>query len=207
MVAGALFELQAALESLNAGNTRGTVAKLDTAMQVIRDLDNANRMVMEAAYPSLLNKKGLVSALKYSIKGLNSQFDGSCGLVVKGNPARITQQQELALFRIAQEGVTNALKHAQAKTVSLSLEFYDGRLVMRIYDDGRGFSQRKRDRGAVPHRGIIGIKDRAAAINASLELLSAAGEGTQITVELAYEAAPGAPAAPTSTAPKSSVQA
>ncbi|NTU89930.1 MAG: hypothetical protein HGA54_08545 [Actinobacteria bacterium] len=184
MVAGALFELQAAQVSLNSGNLKTTKQKLVTAMQVIRDLDNANRTVMEAAYPSLLSNKGLVSALKYSIKGLNNQFDGSCRLVVEGTPVRLSKQIELALFRIAQEGVTNALKHARANEVSLTLSFAENMVRVRVKDDGIGFDHVSKMTGAVPHRGLVGIQDRAASIGALLTVHSASGVGTVILIEL-----------------------
>ena len=88
---------------------------------------------------------------------------------------------------IAQESVTNAIKHADAATIVLSLAMDEGRLRMTIRDDGRGFdagtetSGQRRHSG---HFGCMGMRERCRKIGAEIEWRSAPGEGTAVTVTL-----------------------
>jgi two-component system sensor histidine kinase DegS len=88
---------------------------------------------------------------------------------------------ELALFRIVQEAVSNAVKHAQASMIAVSLDLTGGATAV-VADDGVGFdpsSRQIRER----HLGITSMEERAAAIGASFKIDSAPGAGTTVTVQ------------------------
>jgi signal transduction histidine kinase len=88
------------------------------------------------------------------------------------------------LFRITQEAVVNAGRHARAKTVSLSLQSADGALELRVMDDGQGFGDVDPFAPAEPgHLGLAGMRERAELMDGELEIES--GEsGTKVTVRV-----------------------
>jgi signal transduction histidine kinase len=102
--------------------------------------------------------------------------------------ARFPEPIEIAAYYVASEALANAMKHAQASRVEVSLTARQGSLLLSVRDDGVG--------GADPARGsgLAGLADRVEALGGSIDVHSAAGAGTRITVDLPleYELAQGA---------------
>lgn len=104
-----------------------------------------------------------------------------CGLSVPRTPERLPAIIENELLRIAQEALVNIHKHAGATRVHVRWSVSDGRGVLVIEDDGRGFDPGKGIRGSA--YGLVGMRERAASVGAMLEISSALGHGTTITVQ------------------------
>ena len=102
-------------------------------------------------------------------------------LVVPTTAVRLPSLVENELLRIAQEALTNIEKHAAATRVHLAWSVEGGRGVLVIQDNGRGFDTGKGIRGNA--YGLVGMKERAAAIGAVLEIASRPGAGTAITIQ------------------------
>jgi signal transduction histidine kinase len=102
-------------------------------------------------------------------------------LTVPRTAERLPGITENELLRIAQEALVNVQKHAGAAHVHLRWAIADGRGVLVIEDDGRGFDPAKGIRGSA--YGLVGMRERAASVGAMLEISSAPGEGTTITVQ------------------------
>ena len=89
---------------------------------------------------------------------------------------------EEELYRIAQEALNNALKHAQASRVELTIRSIEGTVTLQVVDDGRGFDPLDvRDHGGL---GLVSMRERADRIDAQLDIQSAPGEGTTVTVQI-----------------------
>jgi signal transduction histidine kinase len=88
------------------------------------------------------------------------------------------------LRMIAQEAVTNAIKHAQASSITLSAAFDDRQLILRVKDDGRGFAAADETHGLPGHFGCVGIRERCRKIGADVEWQSSPGKGACIVVKL-----------------------
>lgn len=88
------------------------------------------------------------------------------------------------LRMIAQESITNAIKHAAARHVTLVVETPPGGIVLRIRDDGRGFDPAAATSGKSGHFGCMGMRERCRKIGAAIDWQSAAGEGCEVTVTL-----------------------
>jgi signal transduction histidine kinase len=97
----------------------------------------------------------------------------------KGFPADV----EYNLVRIAQEAVSNSVKHSGARTVEVALDYTDQALHLSVKDDGSGFAEN----GKTGHYGLIGMKERATHIGAEFELASTPGKGTLVSVVLPSE--------------------
>jgi signal transduction histidine kinase len=103
---------------------------------------------------------------------------------------RLSPDTETALYRIAQEALTNVAKHSKAKNVEIILERRSDHVVLIVEDDGVGFEPGGAPGPADQGFGLLGMRERAALIGATLQIESAAGSGTTIFVRMAA----GAPA-------------
>ena len=88
------------------------------------------------------------------------------------------------LLRILQEAAANAAKHAGAQTLEVELHHPDGRVRLTVSDDGCGFDASGAFLLEAGHYGLIGIRERAKRIGGRLEIASAAGSGTRVSVEV-----------------------
>jgi signal transduction histidine kinase len=98
-------------------------------------------------------------------------------LVVSGTPFECAEEQELTLFRILQECLTNIAKHAAPTKVRVDVRFEAERIGMDIVDDGRGFDVTKTPRN---HYGLINMRERARKANGEVQIDSAPGKGTSV---------------------------
>ena len=134
-------------------------------------------------HPAVLSTRGLGPALRTLARRSAVPVD----LDVTTN-ARCPEPIEIAVYYVASEALANAMKHAQASRIEISLTTRNGSLLLSVRDDGVG--------GANPARGsgLAGLADRVEALGGSIRVHSAAGAGTHITVDLPleYELAQGA---------------
>jgi signal transduction histidine kinase len=146
-------------------------------------LENVGRLAF-ALRPPALDEFGLAPALK-DLSGRLEERGGPKVELTIDLPAatRLPSKLETAIFRIAQEALTNVVKHADAKTVRVTFACRERSVVLTVEDDGRGFSQA---RGADGGFGLIGIRERVASVNGSLEIESKGGGGTRLAVELPF---------------------
>ncbi|MGW0818391.1 HAMP domain-containing sensor histidine kinase [Streptomyces viridiviolaceus] len=148
--------------------------ELHQAQEITREsLDEVRRLVRRLR-PGVLDDLGLISALT----SLTHDFATHTGLHVRRRFATdlpaLEPETELVLYRVAQESLTNAARHADAERVDVSLSRTEGAVVLAIEDDGRGIEAARE--GA----GIRGMRERALLIGAALDLTSAPGAGTRI---------------------------
>jgi signal transduction histidine kinase len=97
-----------------------------------------------------------------------------------GLPANV----EFQLLRVAQEALANAIKHAGAKRIVISLETMPEATRLRISDDGRGFAPGALTHSDSPHFGVLGMQERAAKIGAELSIVGTPGAGCVVTLSL-----------------------
>jgi two-component system sensor histidine kinase UhpB len=165
---------------------------LATALSLVQTIDNEVGFLAWELRPAVLDHLGLSAALpRYA-----HEWAQHYGIEVKygGEPfpaGLISREAEIALYRIAQEALTNVAKHARAGRVDVLLERRDGSVVLVIEDDGLGFEA---ENIALSERGIglLGMRERAGLIGAEFELESAPGEGTSIYIRYAVGRAGGA---------------
>jgi two-component system, NarL family, sensor histidine kinase UhpB len=150
-----------------------------------RTLDETRRLMFDLR-PSVLDDLGLVPALRWFVnqrvvpRGLQVEFQAS------GLDQRLPDELETALFRIIQEAVTNTVKHAKAKRVSITLQREPGAIHAVVQDDGHGFhpvhvvSKSDKDRGL----GLFGMQERAALVGGTVHIDSGPGRGTTVSVSV-----------------------
>ncbi|HSP78779.1 MAG TPA: sensor histidine kinase [Myxococcaceae bacterium] len=98
-----------------------------------------------------------------------------------GLPRKLTPDAQLSLFRVLQESLSNALKHAEARQVRVKLDFSPERVHLVIQDDGKGFDPKHTPRG---HYGLLNMRERAMKLGGELLVDSTPGAGTQVSFSL-----------------------
>jgi signal transduction histidine kinase len=148
-------------------------------------LDLTHDLALELR-PSVLDDLGLVAALERYVKDYASRYDVHLDFHAAAEDKRLPPQEEIALYRIVQEALTNVARHAGARNVSVLLEERDGTTVVIVEDDGKGFDVEAVMGGAAHSRrlGLRGMEERAALIGGKLTIESRPGAGTAVFVEL-----------------------
>jgi signal transduction histidine kinase len=131
--------------------------------------------------PIVLQDLGLTPALRSLSRRVCETGVAEVKVIVDGQERRLGDDVELAAFRIVQEALTNALKHAQASQITSKITFLENSLELVISDDGVGFSSIATDVSWTRHgQGIAGMRERAELVGGSLEVVSQKYCGTEI---------------------------
>lgn len=130
--------------------------------------------------PPTLDHLGLVAALSSLLADVGEESDLHADLHVGGQAVRLAADIELGAFRIIQEAVRNALRHAGARRLQVSVEFGASELRLTVADDGCGFTPGGLDDIGATHLGLLGMRERARLFGGHLEVRSAPGAGTVI---------------------------
>jgi signal transduction histidine kinase len=166
--------------------------QLDELQGIIETTMDEVRRFSRALRPIYLEEAGLVTALETLARD-TSRKDFSVAFEAQGQVRRLTPETELTMYRIVQEALNNAVRHARASSARVSAGFTDGDVTLCVKDDGIGFAvpERVGDLVAAGHYGLMGMQERAQLIGATLTIRSQSGEGTTVKVRLAGRPAQG----------------
>jgi PAS domain S-box-containing protein len=170
------------LESIESVEGSNQSFRLKETVAILDNLLRQVRQISLDLHPSLLDDLGLAPALR----SLLDQHAQRTGLRVQFSAAEplenIDPEIQTTGFRIAQEAITNVLRHAKAQCVGLHLRIEAGQLQMKIVDDGNGFDlaevERRAQQGA--DFGLIGMRERAALVGGRVQIISSPHKGTTI---------------------------
>ncbi len=159
----------------------------DRLMGIRAPLDEIERHLRRLSHelrPTVLDDLGLVPALEFLVQGVSAR--AGIPIAVEGPKSpRLPAPIEVALYRVVQEAVRNATKHAVANRVDIRLAVLADEVRCSVKDDGRGFDvpaalNRKGDRGL----GLIGIRERLNALGGQLTIDSSRGRGTELRITI-----------------------
>lgn len=180
-------ELDVAQHSIEGAG--GTGAVLAEAQHITEGALQTVRNLTQLLHPAALDDLGLPAVLDGVLRGLQRRYNIGAALHQVDLPERLPREVELAAYRIVQEGVTNIAKHARASRCDVRLTQLSDRLLLEIEDDGIGFVE-DTDRPIVARGlGLISIRERAARLGGTFNILSNPGQGTRLIVSLPDEAA------------------
>jgi two-component system sensor histidine kinase UhpB len=158
---------------------------LGEAHQLARDsLDDVRRVARELR-PEALDDLGLASALAALCERLAQSASLNVSLDLDRVLPQLTDEEELVVYRVAQEALTNVLRHAGVDRAELALQLRDGTLVLDVRDAGRGFDPETADA-----TGLAGMRERALLVGGRLEVRSRLGDGTLIRLALPVQSRP-----------------
>ncbi len=130
--------------------------------------------------PSVLDELGLEAALKRYVREVGERYGLEVELVTR-LPLRLPPEMETVLYRVAQEALTNVVRHARAQRVSVVLTAHRDAVQLVVEDDGVGFDPR---RVAPARLGLAGMRERVELLGGQFRLESAPGEGTTVYARL-----------------------
>ena len=110
-------------------------------------------------------------------------------LVVEGDPVDLPQGADLTAYRIAQEGLTNAIRHAHPTHVTVRIGYQPDALVVEVEDDGQGVKASAAD-GHTPGHGLLGVRERVGLYDGTVELTPRPGGGTRLRARLPLNLSP-----------------
>jgi signal transduction histidine kinase len=177
-------DLTSLLLSLRTIEEAGSRDQLKEATGALRDvvvtaLQDVRRLAVELR-PKALDDFGLVPALERLAATFSEQTDVVVELEDRLDGRRLPSDTETALYRIIQEALTNVVKHAQARNVTILLTPKEERIAAMIEDDGRGFDVHSETEGL----GLLGIRERLDLLGGQLLIESAPGSGTTLVAEV-----------------------
>ncbi|MET3088416.1 sensor histidine kinase [Priestia megaterium] len=165
------------------------------AMEEIRDL---RKMVRSALYevrriiydlrPMALDDLGLIPTLRKYLDTIEDYNEGKPRItfISIGQEKRTASKLEVALFRLVQEAVTNALKHADATEIQVKIEFNNEHAILLVKDDGCGFNQEEKKENSF---GLIGMKERVDLLEGTISVHSKINQGTLVMIKVPIIAA------------------
>lgn len=164
-----LDEMQVGVEQL-----RGLVTE---TMEDVRELSRSLR-------PTVLDDYGLVAAMEAYLANLQKRLPIAIDFVTNGlEGERLPQEIELVCYRVAQEALTNVMKHSNAANVLVELKRIGRKVIVLVRDDGNGFNQ-DLNSGDERGLGLVGMQERAQLVGGRLRIKSATGLGTEVRLEV-----------------------
>jgi two-component system sensor histidine kinase UhpB len=157
-------------------------AQLDEMRETVRHGAEEVRTIARRLRPDALEELGLSSALA----ALAGAFQRQTRLPVARDLPQdlgVSPEEELVIYRVAQEALTNVARHAEASQIRLELRELNDGVVLTVLDDGRGLP----DRALASSQGIRGMRERAMLIGANLSIESRPGEGTMVRLAIPRE--------------------
>ncbi len=182
LITGTMYEIQAALQSIHSNRLDIAVEKLETSKDLLRQINDENRRLISDLRPPILDAYSFVTALKRLTERYQGYQSTKYSLDILGQPIRLSERMETALYRILQEALNNIAIHSYAHSAVIKLHFQEKKFQMTVEDDGVGF-----DKHVVASKnrvGIIGMRERVQSLDGRLEIWSEPGKGTRLVLEV-----------------------
>ncbi len=161
--------------------------KLQQIEQLLLEVEKQLRRYSHELRPTVLDDLGWIPAVRFLAEGVSKRANLPIRVEaeVKGRPPEAV---ETALYRVVQESLTNAVKHAAARHIWVRAWQEDSALCCSVRDDGRGFDVAAAQAGRSPRGlGLIGMRERLHALGGTMKIVSSPGEGTEISLRVPVE--------------------
>lgn len=159
-----------------------TRAAASRIVELIDTIYGRARAIVRKLRPELIDALGLAGAVEETVRTFG-EVDRGCSFELISEPLpNLSESVSIAAYRMLQEALSNVVKHAAATRCRVTLRTSDGdRITLIVEDDGRGFASTP---SASTGLGLVGMRERAAALGGAFEIQSAPGKGTRLTITL-----------------------
>lgn len=165
------------LNAVSGLATETVKGKIEDTKEVIKNTIQEVRDLSKSLNSDVISNFGLKESLKNEVDRLNKLQKIKAEFSIEGEPYELqSKKDEIILFRIVQEFLSNTMKYAAASNLSIALNYLNDELVIKVTDDGIGFDEATVTKGS----GLINMKSRAELIEAKYELNSKTAEGTSL---------------------------
>jgi PAS domain S-box-containing protein len=176
---GAKINLEAAIKESDGAKSK----RIDETAAILEKLLGQVRQISLDLRPPMLDDLGLVPALRSLLDQQGRRASVAVRFSAEDMPENLDPEIQTTCFRIAQEAITNAVRHAAAAQIDADLRCENGKLRLLIRDNGEGFDVESAQAQTVG-LGLIGIRERAALVGGRTKIISAPNKGTTIEVSL-----------------------
>ena len=178
----ALTSILLGLKAIRSAESEDAAVEAESEVRdlVVQALQDVRRLAVELR-PTALDDFGLVPALERLVETFESRTGIDTQLEATLSTRRLPAESETVLYRVVQEALTNVIKHAGARHVSVVVASRNAGVTAVVEDDGRGFS---RDEVRQDALGVVGMRERLALVGGTLEVESTAGAGTTIAAHV-----------------------
>ena len=152
---------------------------------VARSLDELQRLIADLR-PSHLDDLGLPAALRWYVAEIQKRVNFPVRIEIQNEGHDLEPTVSLALFRVAQEALTNVVRHARPRHAWVRLHLTEREALLEIEDDGVGFEVTQASRPERPAWGMLGMRERTSLLGGHLEIRSSPGHGTTVYVSIPY---------------------
>lgn len=187
-----LTSLKYQIESIDLSDRARSETRIREIGQLIKEVIREVRRVTFNIKPTVLGDYGLQAALNVFVTEIGKLTDVDLVFDTDGEIDRLPQKIEDNIFRIIQEAVNNAVKYSGASVIEVSLRQHEDVIVVSVKDGGKGFDTgilRGRSTSIESGRGFFNMYERTGYINGKLDIRSAVGEGTTVTLEIPLQSA------------------
>jgi len=172
------------VEALRSTKDPALVRRLDETAAILDQLLGQVRQISLDLRPPMLDDLGLVPALRSFVDEQGRRASVAVRFATENIPEKLDPEIQITCFRIAQEAITNAVRHAKATQLDIALRYKNGKtLQLLVRDNGIGFNARSAQAQA-DDLGLIGMKERASLVGGRARIMSLLGKGTTISVSL-----------------------
>jgi two-component system sensor histidine kinase NreB len=155
-------------------------SRIDNLRQLAsQTIEELRRLAMDLR-PAALDSLGIEAALRWYARQCSERTGVEILFSESDYPDRLPSHLELILYRIAQEGINNAIRHGKATQIQLGLEVDAAAIRLTINDNGTGFHQSERYSGL----GLVGIRERVELLKGHFTMNSSPGSGTSLAIEI-----------------------
>ncbi len=169
---------QAAIEAGSEVDPSEILARIgENARQAVKEM----RLFLFQMQPIDIEKDGLISLLHHRLAAVEGRADIKARLRadLADDEIALSKESEVVLYYIAQEALNNVLRHAGAKSISVTLKQGTRNVILEIVDDGCGFDPKKVERGGL---GLVNMRERTSQIHGKLQIVSRLDKGTKIVI-------------------------
>ena len=171
---------------LNEIRNREGIEQAEWIRDKILNLSEDLREISHDLRPGILDNAGLVPALEWLTDRLHQETNIDARLIVDGKAIELLSETEIHIFRLVQEALNNVRRHANATEVVINLKFDSSSLIIKVQDNGKGFSLDTTLNKSISKRnlGIAGMLQRARLIDGTLDIQSELGTGTAVSLNI-----------------------
>jgi two-component system sensor histidine kinase DegS len=181
--ANAIIGLEFVERAIRVSGADNAIGEIERIKGTLREGLTEIRRFMFDLRPTMLQDRGLVPTIQHYVATYQSIFPMMVELTLDEDLPRLSDEQELTAFRMIQEAIQNASKHARADRVEVAIvHAEDGGTTVAVHDNGRGFIPDRVTAHALGGTGLRGMRERADLTGAILSIFSEPGEGSLITL-------------------------
>ena len=166
-------------------NTKATQNLRKLEAMTTSSLNELQRLIANLR-PAHLDDLGLAAAIRWYINDVRNHTTMQIHLRTEGDEVKVSDEVKIAVYRIIQEAITNAIKHSEADNIHIKLNFLDKRVMVEIEDDGVGMDMVKFNTNRYTSWGLLGMQERTKLLNGSFIIDSKVGQGFRISASLPY---------------------